>query len=94
MAREDFSAANSSKINGKEEDQLPSYQPQPPFIDFSLLNSSPSSLESRKELDKFKSALSSWGCFQVRLQFNSIQFRILETPNPCPYPESHLNVYD
>lgn len=65
MAKEDFSAANLSKINGKEEDQLPSDEPQPPFIDFSLLNSSPSSPESRKELDKFKSALSSWGCFQL-----------------------------
>ena len=41
-----------------------------PVIDISLFSSSPSSLQSskeeeEKELERLRSALSTWGCFQV-----------------------------
>lgn len=70
-AKEEFPAADLSKIKGKQDEQRAQiyknyeYEPQPPFIDFSLLNSSTSSPRSTEELNKFKSALSSWGCFQL-----------------------------
>lgn len=38
---------------------------EPLLIDYSILISSSSSQEAKDELQKFKNALSSWGCFQV-----------------------------